>query len=247
MAVRVPHARGEEARACLIDLFPEGFEEGSAAGELELAAYTDDAGVERIRRAFGQGAVTEIAEDWAERWRDFHAPVRVGPLWIGPPWLEPPADATPVVIDPGRAFGTGAHPTTRLCIELLLERGRTSLLDVGCGSGVVSIAAARLGFGPVRAIDVDPAAVDATRSNAAVNGVVVDAGLVDALEADLPEAGLAVANIALEPVRLVAGRLRSRRLIASGYLAAGDPAPLGWRRLVRRTAAGWAADLYERE
>ena len=85
-----------------------------------------------------------------------------------------------VVIDPGRAFGTGAHATTRLCVELLARIPRGSLLDVGCGSGVLSIAAARLGYGPVSAVDDDPVAVEVTRANAAVNGVAVDARVLDA-------------------------------------------------------------------
>ena len=98
--------------------------------------------------AFPHADRTEVEAGWEDRWREFHRPVRVGPLWIGPPWETAPGDALAVVIDPGRAFGTGAHPTTRLCLELLLDLPRTSLLDVGCGSGVLSIAAARLGFGP---------------------------------------------------------------------------------------------------
>ena len=79
--------------------------------ELELAAYTDEEPP--------PGALVEPVEDgWEHRWREFHRPVRVGPFWIGPPWEQPPRDVVPVVIDPGRAFGTGAHPTTRLCVEL---------------------------------------------------------------------------------------------------------------------------------
>ena len=102
----------------------------------------------------------------------FHKPVRVGRLWIGPPWEEPDADAIAVVIDPGRAFGTGGHPTTQLCLELLEAEERGSVLDVGCGSGVLSIAAAKLGFAPVLAFDFDPQAVEASERNAADNGVV---------------------------------------------------------------------------
>ncbi|HKS78772.1 MAG TPA: 50S ribosomal protein L11 methyltransferase, partial [Gaiellaceae bacterium] len=85
-------------------------------------------------------AADDVAEGWEDGWRAFHHGVRVGRLWVGPPWEEPPLDAVAVVIDPGRAFGTGAHATTRLCLELLQELEPASLLDVGCGSGVLSIA-----------------------------------------------------------------------------------------------------------
>ena len=88
-------------------------------------------------------------EGWEDRWRDFHHGVVVGRFWVGPPWEEAPAGVEAIVIDPGRAFGTGAHPTTRLTLELLQELEPGSLLDVGCGSGVLSIAAAKLGFAPV--------------------------------------------------------------------------------------------------
>src|SRR5205814_789757 len=96
-----------------------------------------------------------------------------GRLWVGPPGEPPPAGLVPVVVDPGRAFGTGAHPTTRLCLELLQELAPGSLLDVGCGSGVLSIAAAKLGFAPVSAVDLDAVALEVTKANAAANGVDV--------------------------------------------------------------------------
>ena len=176
----VPDARAEEARAVMLELFPEGFEElGGDGAALELAAYTNAAGEERIWQAFGGAASADVEEDWQDRWRQFHKPVRVGSLWIGPPWEEPDGDATAVVIDPGRAFGTGGHPTTQLCLQLLEREERGSVLDVGCGSGVLSIAAAKLGFAPVRAFDFDPQAVEATERNAADNGVTVDVGLAD--------------------------------------------------------------------
>src|SRR5207302_10084289 len=109
----------------------------------------------------------DIAADWRDRWMAFHRPVLIGPIWIGPPWCEPPADAISIVIEPGRAFGTGAHATTRLCIELLLELERGSLVDLGCGSGVLAIAAAKLWSSPVLALDSDQGAVAATAANAA--------------------------------------------------------------------------------
>ena len=127
-------------------------------------------------------SATEIADDWADRWREFHRPVEVRSprsdrtVWVGPPWTDVPAEGLSVVIDPGRAFGTGAHPTTRLCLALMLDladRGLAtgSLTDVGCGSGVLAIAASGLGWDPVEGFDTELAATEAARSNAADNGL----------------------------------------------------------------------------
>jgi ribosomal protein L11 methyltransferase len=173
--------------------------------------------------------------------------VSIGPLWVGPPWEAPPAGARAVVIDPGRAFGTGAHPTTRLALELLAEQPRGSLLDAGCGSGVLAIAAARLGFAPVIAGDNDPDAVDVARENAAHNGVDLELTPLDALAGDLPAADVVVANIALEVVELLAARVECRRLVLSGYLASDRPAITRFAHVARREASGWAADAYARE
>jgi ribosomal protein L11 methyltransferase len=150
------------------------------------------------------------------------------------------------VIDPGRAFGTGAHPTTRLTLALLQEQQPGSLLDVGCGSGVLSIAAARLGFAPLLAVDVDPDAVEVTGENARANGVDVDARVCDALTAELPETGLVVANVALDVVEALLARVSAGHVITSGYLERDEPRVAGWRTLERRTDDGWAADLLER-
>ena len=190
----------------MLELFPEGFEEIEGAGGLEIAAYTNAAGEERIWQAFGGAAVADVEEDWEDRWRQFHQPVRVGRLWIGPPWEEPDADAIAVVIDPGRAFGTGGHPTTRLCLELLEAEERGSVLDIGCGSGVLSIAAAKLGFAPVLAFDFDPQAVEASERNAADNGVSIDVRQADLREDELPATDLALANIAAEAVLALGSR-----------------------------------------
>jgi ribosomal protein L11 methyltransferase len=190
--------------------------------------------------------VTEVEPGWEDRWREFHRPVRVGPLWIGPPWETAPADALTVTIDPGRAFGTGAHPTTRLCVELLAEVPRGVLLDVGCGSGVLAIAAARLGFAPVVAVDVAEAAVDATRANAAANGVELDVRLLDAATGELPPTETAVANVDLATVERLAARVDARGLVLSGYLVADVPRLDGFAHVDRRALDGWAADRFER-
>ena len=151
------------------------------------------------------------------------------------------------MIDPGRAFGTGAHPTTRLCVELLAAAPRGSLLDVGCGSGVLAIAAARLGYRPLTAVDDDPVAVEVTRANALANGVELEAALVDATAGPLPEAHLAVANILLGAVEAVLPHLRTRFAITSGYLAGERPGAPGWAWVEGRELDGWAADLFARE
>jgi len=229
----------------MLELFPQGFEEVDSSDGIELVAYTDASGEERLWHVFGGVRGQDVAADWRDRWKAFHQPVRLGPLWIGPPWADPPPDATPVVIDPGRAFGTGAHPTTQLCVELMLELEPASVVDVGCGSGVLSIVAAKLGFAPVIALDADENAVAATIANAAANGVEVDARRSNVLDGEAPAAEVALANITRDSVEALAPRLRSETLVTSGYLPT-DNAPLrGFRHLRRITRDGWAADHYE--
>jgi ribosomal protein L11 methyltransferase len=242
----VADERLEQARAVMLELFPDGFEEIERGGSTELVAYTDPAGEERLWHAFGGASATDVETGWEDRWRDFHRPVRVGPLWVGPPWEQPPRGALAVVIDPGRAFGTGGHATTRLCLELLLDLPHGSILDVGSGSGVLSIAAALLGFAPVLALDVAEAAVAATGANAAANHVDVQVQQGDALTADLPVVDVALVNIAPDAVAEIGPRLRARLVVTSGYLAADAPELAGYRRVERRERDGWAADLHER-
>ncbi|MER3412480.1 MAG: hypothetical protein C4305_09440, partial [Thermoleophilia bacterium] len=114
----------------MLELFPQGFEEREDEDGLELVAYTDAGGEERLWHVFGGVRSAEVGEGWEDRWRAFHRGVRVGHLWVGPPWETPPPGSLSVVIEPGRAFGTGSHPTTRLALLLLLGLPGASLLDV---------------------------------------------------------------------------------------------------------------------
>jgi len=146
------------------------------------------------------------------------------------------------VVDPGRAFGTGAHPTTRACLELLARLPRGSLLDAGCGSGVLAAAAARLGFAPVYAFDSDPVAVAAARQTARRNGLPVEVARADIREDALPAVDTVVANIELRTVEALLARVAARAAITSGYRAHETPAVPGWRRVERVELEGWAAD-----
>jgi ribosomal protein L11 methyltransferase len=221
---------GEPELALLLHIFPAGVEELEGA----YAVYADEPPL-----GFDVVEVEDVDEGWEDAWRSFHHGVRVGRCWVGPPWEEPPVDAIPVVIDPGRAFGTGAHATTRLCLELLQEAEPTSLLDVGCGSGVLSVAAAKLGFPSVAAFDSDEVALETTAANASANGVSVE------VVTELRPAELAVMNIALDVVESMLPELPVERAITSGYLERDQPRVPGWRAVERRVRDDWAADVLE--
>jgi ribosomal protein L11 methyltransferase len=209
--------RAEEARATMLELFPHGFEEVDRPGGVELAAYTDSAGEERVWAFFGGARAADVEGGWEDKWRAFHRPARVGRLWVGPPWERPDPGLLAVVVDPGRAFGTG----------------------------VLAIAAALLGFAPVLGVDVEEPSIAATRANAAANHVTVEARLV-APDERLSAAGAAVANISLESVERLPARIDADTLVTSGYFASEQPALSGYELTKRRTRDGWACDLHHR-
>jgi ribosomal protein L11 methyltransferase len=234
----------EIARARLLPLAPEGFEEVALGREVELAVYVETEGEERVRELFGGARSTPVEPGWEDRWRAFHRPLRAGGVWIGPPWEQLPEDELAVVVDPGRAFGTGGHPTTRACVELLARAPRGSLLDAGCGSGVLAVAAARLGFEPVYALDRDSAAVEAASLTVERNAVSVEVAQADVLRDPLPQVDLVMANIELGAVEGLLARRPAATAITSGYLAHEAPVIDGWRRVDRLELEGWAADMF---
>ena len=158
-------------------------------------------------------------QDWVRITQSQFAPVPITPsFWIVPSWHEPPAAATQVIrLDPGLAFGTGTHPTTRMCLRWLARRPAGAdlarVLDYGCGSGILAIGAALMGAKALDAVDIDPAAVQSTRDNASANGVALNAGLPDLASGAY---GVVLANILATPLKLLAPLL-------SGHVAAG-----GW-------------------
>jgi ribosomal protein L11 methyltransferase len=247
--------------AALLDLAPTGVEQVDGEGWVEYALY--GAPGELPSLPLGEAEVAgvrvsvrgeEVPEDWEERWKRFPAPVLIaGKLYVRPPWEEPALrpGVTEVVIDPGRAFGTGAHPTTRLSLELMLELdAHGSFADLGCGSGVLSIAAAKLGFEPVMALDSDRLAVDATQLNARDNGVALErVERFDLCGTPPPAADTVAANLMRPLLLTLAGLLEPRpgTLIVSGLLdseadeLAAAFAPLVERR--RLSLQGWCALL----
>jgi ribosomal protein L11 methyltransferase len=268
LAIRAPAEHAELVLAELLELAPAGFEQVDGDGFVEFALYgapgelptlpTGPADIAGIRV---EVSGTEVGDDWATRWREFHRPAQIGRLHVRPPWTAPPREGIDIVIDPAQAFGTGAHPTTRLSLELLLEvapgreavSGGVPLVDLGCGSGVLAIAAAKLGFAPITALDHDPAAIEATLDNAAANGVTLErVERYDLREQPAPVAPVMTANL-MRPLLLRVARLlpeQPETLIVSGLLEGEEDevaaafSPLLERR--RQRLQGWSALLLTR-
>ena len=220
LAVRCSPEQAEIVLAELTVLAPNGVEEERGPGYVEYAIYGGEGELPElgeIEAAAGDGLVevvsTEVPDDWADRWQDFHKPLLVGErLWLRPSWEEAREGAIDLVVDPGQAFGTGAHPTTRLCLEFLLELEQAGeahgpLTDLGTGSGVLAIAAAKLGWGPVRCYDHEEPSIEAARANAKANRVSLELERRN-LRESLPElAPTVVANMTAPVLRVVAGQL----------------------------------------
>lgn len=272
LAIRCRAEDAELALAQLIELAPTGIEEVADGEFVEYAVYGPPGEIptlQDLRVAVGDALVdvttSEVADDWQERWRDFHHALVVRPasgdgsraVFLRPSWesAEVPAGATELVLDPGQAFGTGSHPTTRLCVALLLDlEPGGEFVDIGCGSGVLAIAAGKLGWRPLRAYDFDPLAVAATLENAAGNGVEVTASRLDVrAEADglPPLAPTVFANIMRPQLLDVATQLSVGHgvhdLVLSGLLdeeadeIVAAYAPHGLTEHARISEGGWTA------
>ena len=224
LAVRCAPAQADLVLAELTVLAPNGVEEERGPGYVEYAIYGGegelpelgdlDATIEGGRIAV---SATEIPDDWADRWRDFHKPLLVADrLWLRPSWESRREGTVDIVVDPGQAFGTGAHPTTRLCLEFLCGLAAAGeaggeLVDLGTGSGVLAIAASKLGWGPVRGYDHESAALEAAAANAKANGVKLQLERMN-LRERLPDlAPTVVANMTAPILRAVATQMEGWR------------------------------------
>ncbi|MCD6013980.1 MAG: ribosomal methyltransferase [Solirubrobacterales bacterium] len=237
LAIRCRAELADRVLTDLLELVPGGVEEERGGAWVEYAIYGPPGEIPslpELEAAAGDGLVeistTEIPDDWADRWRDFHEPVSIagGRIVVRPSWEDGAAvdDAVDIVIEPGQAFGTGAHATTRMCLELLLalaDAGEASgpLADLGTGSGVLAIAAAKLGFAPVSGCDSEPAALEAAAANSAANGVELELHRVNLREQAPPCARALVANLTAPLLEATAARIAvpPRVLICSGLLA----------------------------
>jgi len=235
-------------------------EAGSLPSERELRALAGDALLDV--------ALSPVPDGWETAWHAHLGRVEAGGFAIRPPWI--PGEPDDLIIEPGTAFGAGGHPTTRLCLELLSELARsqstplkgsdplsrahsrgltpsvglTEMCDWGTGSGVLAIAGAWLGFGPVTAVDVDAAAVALARQNAAANGVAVEVLAGDVTQM-APWAPTVVANLTLPLLEAIVVARPPERMIASGLLAGQEFVPAGMVVRERRELEGWAAVVLE--
>jgi ribosomal protein L11 methyltransferase len=213
----MPPPREGWQRSRVVALFPDESAAREAARLLALQDFFEGC------RVIGVQAVAE--QDWVRLTQSQFAPVEVTPsFWIVPSWHEPPAQAREIIrLDPGLAFGTGTHPTTHMCLRWIAGHppAGSRVLDYGCGSGILAMGAGRFGAREIVAVDIDPAAVEATRVNAASNGVELHTGLPDQASGSFD---LVLANILATPLKVLAPLLcqhvgPSGHLVLAGILA----------------------------
>jgi ribosomal protein L11 methyltransferase len=206
----MPAPKAGWERSVVKALFPTEPEATEAATLLLAQEWAADVHVQAIQ------AVPE--QDWVRLTQSQFAPVEITPeFWIVPSWHEAPAQAKRVMrLDPGLAFGTGTHPTTRMCLRWIATRGQAwpRVLDYGCGSGILAIGAALHGAQSIDAVDIDPAAVTSSRDNASANGVTLNVGLPELASGEYP---LVIANILAQPLKLLAPLLCAH-VAAGGHL-----------------------------
>src|SRR5829696_2216494 len=264
LAVRCEPEYAEQVMSNLLELAPNGLEEERGPGWVEFAIYGPPGEVPdlgEVQAAAGGSLVdvttTSVPDDWADRWADFHRPIEVGGrIGVRPSWWDPQDGLINVVVDPGRAFGTGGHPTTRLSLALLIEleaagEARGPLADWGTGSGVLGIAAAKLGWSPVIGCDREEASLETARSNADANGVEMEIERVDVREGPPPVRPTVVANLTANLLRDCAEHLAERDeapdvLVCSGMLETEVDdvgsvfSSIGLRESERRAEGEWA-------
>lgn len=215
----LPAPRAGWQRSTLRALFAD--EAAAHEAATLLLAQAGDAGLTL------HGIVRVAEQDWVRLTQSQFTPVEITPtFWVVPSWHEPPAAARRIIrLDPGLAFGTGTHPTTRMCLRWIARHATVPpwprVLDYGCGSGILAIGAALHGARGIDAVDIDPAAVATTRANAAANGVVLQAGLPTLAQGVYP---LVLANILATPLKLLAPLLAAHvapggTLVLAGILA----------------------------
>ena len=204
-------------RSRVVALFPGEAQAREAAALLQAQDFFAGCTVLEVRPVAEQ--------DWVRLTQSQFEPVEITPtFWIVPTWHEPPAAAQQIIrLDPGLAFGTGTHPTTRMCLRWTAGHAPVGprVLDYGCGSGILAIGAAKMGAADIVAVDIDPAAVESTILNAEANGVRLQAGLPDAAQG---EHDLVLANILATPLKVLAPLLCSHvkpggHLVLAGILA----------------------------
>ena len=258
LAIRVRGDRAELALAELLPLIQAGVEERDVDGDIEYVMYAPSGELPRIvdvELMLGDMlvdcALEPVEPGWERRWHEFIQPVTVSEggrsVTIRPPWID--GDPADVVIDPDLFFGAGSHATTQLALRLLLSEPSPggALCDWGAGCGVLSVAAARLGWDPVTAVEVDPGALEVIRANAVANGVVVTTKWLNLGATAPPWSPTAIVNVPSELLHVLPEVVERppERLLATGMIneeadaVVAEFAPLGLREADRLVLGEW--------